>query len=443
MIDPGSPSDAPAGRALPGNAWDQLDGMTPLEPPRVSVIVAHYDQPRQLARTLRALRGQDHPADRLEVIVADDGSPRPPDLAALPGIPDGTRLVRQEDAGFRLAAVRNLGAAAARGDILVFLDADTAPEPGFVRELTRLPALAPDVVVVGRRRHADLAAAPDAIPLAEAVAGRELPEPAWLADSYRASRNLLDADDRGYRFVIGAVLACSRRLFDEAGGFDESFTRYGGEDWEWAYRAWIRGALLAHVPTAVAWHDGPDAGGREADPAAKNAEAIRLADLIPVPGSRGHGMRPSRLDVVVRGPEPGATAGQAFVSRDSVLAALPGAELAPVEPDPAQPAPVQCDLTDRDRADRIRVVVDILRPVRVRGAGLAESVDRLAAEQLGRLTLTDAHGVELIRLESQRAAHRHRRWGRDDLFPAERVALDDIEALDGEPDIEGYLGGWA
>ena len=46
----------------------------------------------------------------------------------------------------------------------------------------------------------------------------------------------LDADDRSYRYVLGALLACSRRLFEKVGGFDESFTAYGGQDWEWAYR---------------------------------------------------------------------------------------------------------------------------------------------------------------------------------------------------------------
>ena len=96
------------GQAVPGNRWDLLDGVVPPEPPMVSVIVAHYRQPEQLARTLHALRRQDHPRDRMEVIVADDGSPE------VPTVPDGVRLVRQDDAGFRLAAVRNLGAARRR-----------------------------------------------------------------------------------------------------------------------------------------------------------------------------------------------------------------------------------------------------------------------------------------------------------------------------------------
>lgn len=142
-----------APHAVPGNRWDLLEGMRP-DPASVSVVVAHFEQPEQLARTLLALQHQDHPADLIQIVVVDDGS------ASAPTVPAGVTLLAQEDRGFRLAAARNLGAAAATGDVLVFLDADTTPEPGFISELTRLPALAPDCVTVGRRRHAALSGNP-------------------------------------------------------------------------------------------------------------------------------------------------------------------------------------------------------------------------------------------------------------------------------------------
>ena len=424
------PADAPhpAGRPLPGNRWDLLDGVVPEVPPAVSVVVVHYDQQAELDRTLAALARQDHPADRTEVVVVDDGSPVPP------RVPDGVRLLRQEDRGFRVAAARNAGAAAATGDVLVFLDADTAPEPGYLRAIARLPALAPDCLAVGRRRHADLAGAPADAPVERLGPERELPEPAWLADAYRRSRDLLDADDRSYRYVIGAVAACSRTLFAAVGGFDEGFSAYGGEDWEWAYRAWLAGAVLAHVPDAVAWHDGPDWSGRdEASRAAKNAEALRLAGLVPVPGSRPRGLPSGRVDVLVHAPD-GVSAAQRFVSVDSVLAALPGAEPAPDAP--AGPG-------GDDRYDRVRLDVVLDRPLRAGTPdAVVAAVDRVAAEGLGELALLGPDGAPLLRVVSRRARARERRWGRDDLFPRATAPADGLDPLTGEPDLEAYLGGW-
>ena len=45
--------------------------------------------------------------------------------------------MRHEDEGYRLARVRNIGALAARGDYLVFVDGDTVPRRHFVRAMRR------------------------------------------------------------------------------------------------------------------------------------------------------------------------------------------------------------------------------------------------------------------------------------------------------------------
>lgn len=403
--------------ALPGNRWDLLDGQWPASAPRVSVIVPHYRQQAELDRTLLALSRQTAPP--FEVIVVDDGSPEPPQ------VPDGIRLVLQEDRGFRLAAARNAGAALAGGEVLCFLDADTAPEPDYLRRLTRLPALCAEAVTVGRRRHAELAAVATDAPVEEAGPAHELDEPAWLVDAYRRSENLLHADDRSYRYLIGAVTACSREFFAATGGYDEGFTRYGGEDWEWAYRAWLAGAVFAHVPDAVAWHDGPEWSGRpEARLAGRNAEALRLSELIPVPGSRPRGLRTAHADVLVHVPDGWPQAAR-FVSLDSVLASLPEAAVAPAEAE-----------------DRVRIDVRLLHPLRVRGDALRRAVERVAAEGLGSLTATDADGGALLRIGARRAAAREARHPGSALFPHPEQSVPGIEALHGEPDVEAYLGGW-
>jgi GT2 family glycosyltransferase len=435
-------SAPPWGVPVRGNRWDELGDGRPEARRRVSVVVPYYRQQAELDRTLAALARQTWPAHLLEVVVVDDGSPEPP------RVPSGVVVVRQEDRGFRLAAARNLGARTATGDLLCFLDADTAPEPGYVEALVRLPSLSPEVVTVGRRRHADFAGVDVAAPVEVAGPETELDEPAWLSRAYRDSDDLLRADDRSYRHVIGAVTACTRWLLDEVGGWDESFRAYGGEDWEWAHRAWAAGAVLAHVPDAVAWHDGPDWAGRDGDDEARqrrqNDETLTLARLVPVEGSRPRALRTGAVDVVVElGEEPAGAA--AVLAVDGVLEALPGAlvvvrdEVARllggddrvVAAGPAPAAP----------AARVRVVLP--RAVRVRdGGALVDAVAQVGVDDLGTVVLVDAGGAEVARVTARRAALRSRRWGRDDLFRTERRTAPGLEVVEGEPSLAAWFGGW-
>jgi GT2 family glycosyltransferase len=419
-----------------GNRWDTLDGVRPDPLPRVSVIVAHYDQPGELRRTLHALAAQDYPRELLEVIVADDGSPG--DVS----VPEDVVLVRQDDHGFRLAAVRNLGVRASTGDVLCFLDADTSPEPGYVRELTRLPALLPDAVTVGRRRHADFSGTSPETPVVEAAFGRGLAEPAWLAEEYERSRDLRDADDRSYRLMIGAVIACSRKLFDEAGGFDESFTSYGGEDWEWAHRMWQAGAVFAHVPAAVAWHDGPEWAERDGSGMERaNAQTMRLLSSIPVSGSAPRALWTDAVDLVVslRGTHPAAAR---FVAADSILTAFPRARVV-LEEGGTDEFGGDPRLLGRGSVVDARVTWELDHPVVILDSTwIVDLVDRLGSGDVGTVELVDSDGSSLGRLRARRAMRRASRWGTPDVFETQRVVADGILPLRPDPRVAAWVGGW-
>ncbi len=418
---------------VPGNRWDLLDGLEPAEPPTVAVIVVHYRQQAELDRTLAAVARQTHPRERTEVVVVDDGSPEPP------RVPAGVTLLRQEDRGVRPSAARNLGVEHTTADVLCFLDADTAPEPGYLTAISRLPALAPEAVTVGRRRHADFSGVAVDAPVEAAGPAAELPAPQWLTEAYRHTADLLHSDHRAYRYVIAAVLTCHRDIFAAAGPFDAGNDTYGGEDWEWGHRAWQAGALLAHVPDAVAWHDGPDWAGRGGRLAIKNAETLRLTQRVPVVGSRGHGVRPLTPDVEVHVPA-GASAARTFVCVDSVLAALPHAV---VRVDPEHAAWFAADhRVGSGGPAGARVRIDLAAVARVRGAGLEAAAERVGVGTLGTLALTDAGGAPLARLTAARAVARCARWDDGSLFETRTEATDALERLDAEPDLEAYLGGW-
>jgi len=319
--------------------------------PEVSVVIPYFqDQPR-LSLLLRSLDQQED-GIRFDVVVADDGSPEPPIIPA--GLSYDCAVVRQSDAGFRAAAARNLGAAAADGEFLIFLDGDTFPTAGYLATVTRTLRAINDghgALVVGRRRHADLSAAGDDATILPFLRGEFrsddcrhhetgsppptsvpsvelLTDPQWLLDGYTRTGNLRTASDEDFRLVISAVLGIDRRLWHATGGFDEDFIGYGGEDWDFGWRAWLSGADFAYQPDAVAWHDGPDAGGRGADPTVKNAESLRLAQTIALPSVRGTGLVLSQPEIVVRyvGPTAGDAGDAAVVA--CVAGLLSGSDVA-------------------------------------------------------------------------------------------------------------------
>ena len=108
----------------------------------------------------------------------------------------------------------------------------------------------------------------------------------------------------------------SPELFDDIGGFDVTLREYGGEDWDFAARAFNNGAVLVHEPAATAWHDGPDWSERVGDTAARNGQTIRLADRIPDTAGRAPGVihRWPHTVVVVTGTDEGSAITAAVLS---------------------------------------------------------------------------------------------------------------------------------
>ena len=406
----------PASVLVPGNRWDLLP---PGPQPTVTVVVTHFEQPRQLAMVLAALAAQTH--QPLDIVVADDGSATPP------VVPDGVRLRRQANRGFRAAAARNLGAAGSTSDVLVFLDADTVPEPGFVTALVRRAAACPDVLAVGRRRHADLSGD-----------GAELPEPAWLREGYAATRDLLDADGRSFRFVLSAVLACRRALFEDLGGFDERFIGYGGEDWDLAYRAWNAGAVLVHERDAVAWHDGAEWAARDKDDGLeeKEAETTRLAALIPEPATRGAPLPAMLPDVLVDVPAYDLRCVHALLRQQhrDLQVRVAGAGALHAMAVRSQP------WTD-DQLRRARVQLRLGHPVALAPRTVGDVVARLTDDGLGEVVLCHRGDVVGVAVSS-RSRGRARRWaGRLDDVAGRAFgrAQVEVELAQSHDDLAGFF----
>jgi cellulose synthase/poly-beta-1,6-N-acetylglucosamine synthase-like glycosyltransferase len=101
------------------------------EPPRVSLIVAAYDEEEVIAAKVANALALDYPRERLELIVASDGSS---DATAERARVAGADLVLDLPRGGKIAA-QNAAAERASGEILAFSDANSEWRSDALRHL--------------------------------------------------------------------------------------------------------------------------------------------------------------------------------------------------------------------------------------------------------------------------------------------------------------------
>jgi GT2 family glycosyltransferase len=208
-------------------------------PCRISVVIPTYQRCASVRRTLEALARQTISASEYEVIVPIDGSN------------DGTKeMIERFQAPYRLngmwqpnqgrAAARNAGIRAAQGHLIVFLDDDMEPVPGFL-------AAHLDAHPAGSRRAVvgpvPITVDPSSPPI---VHYRHRGMNAHLDRLAQAEYKL------GFRDMYSGNLSLPLEVLREVGGFDESFKLYGHEDYELALRLIEAGVELGYSPQAVA-----------------------------------------------------------------------------------------------------------------------------------------------------------------------------------------------
>ena len=251
------------------NNWRQakLPPQDMRAPPPVSIIIPYYQTHRaELAKTLAALERQTYPRDMFEVIIVDDGSDPP--LALPPSTPLNISVIRQERRGYGASRARAAGARAAAYDILLFLDSDMLVESDWIAAHARWHCAFSDVLTLGNRAFV----AVDDIDaetirrrpgsLKELFSNRPA-DASWVQEILDKTDDLHSKSDDLFVVAVGANLGMRKEFYELVGGFDESFMRWGLEDTELGYRAYIRGGLLIPVRQAFSWHQGPWNAGRE------------------------------------------------------------------------------------------------------------------------------------------------------------------------------------
>jgi GT2 family glycosyltransferase len=208
--------------------------------PIVSVVMPTYNRVDQLRAALEGLAGQHGLDEPLEVIVVSDGSTDGTDhYLSSSAVPLPLIALTQPNAG--PAAARNRGIAAARGELVLFVDDDTVADPGLAAAHLRRHASPDDALVV---------IGPMLTPDDHAISPWVRWEQDMLTKQYDAMRDgVYEATAR--QFYTGNA-SVARRHLQDVGGFDPKFRR--AEDVELAYRLADRGLHFAFEPTAVVHH---------------------------------------------------------------------------------------------------------------------------------------------------------------------------------------------
>jgi GT2 family glycosyltransferase len=225
--------------------------------PSVSIIVPVFNQWQITKGCLQAIWSTVPRECEIEVIVSDDASSdhTPLELASLAASEPRLKVLRNENnSGFVESC--NWAAAVATGDILVFLNNDTVPNPGWLTPLLRTFGLFSHVGAVGGKLlfpdgHLQEAGG---IIFSDASAyhfGRG--EPNAMAPLFDYVRQV--------DYVSGALMATPRDLFAALGGFDLAFAPGYYEDTDYCFRLRERGYAVYYQPEAVVVHlEGATAG---------------------------------------------------------------------------------------------------------------------------------------------------------------------------------------
>lgn len=212
--------------------------------PQVSIVIPVYNKIAYTLACLKSLATHAGTAS-FEVIVVDDCSSddTPERLADV----DGVRTIRNgENLGF--VGSCNAGAAAARGEFVLFLNNDTVVTPGWLEALLRCFAEEPDAGLVG----AKLVYPDGRLQEAGGIVFRD--GSGWNYGRFE------DPADPRYNFrreadyCSGAAILLRRAVFESLGGFDRRYAPAYYEDTDLAFAVRAAGLKVYYEPRSTVIH---------------------------------------------------------------------------------------------------------------------------------------------------------------------------------------------
>jgi len=205
--------------------------------PFISVVIPVKDRAGELRRCLESIKRVDYPDRLVQVIVVDDGSS---DDSASVAAAHGALVIPSGGSGRGPAAARNVGARAACGEILAFIDSDCTASVDWLAEL--LPAFTdPKTVAVGGL--VDGMCSESAVDRYEKV----------MSSLSLGGREMTGGSGGDTFYLPSCNLLVRREAFLQAGGFNDLM--HVGEDVDLTWRLRDSGWTIAYLPVGRVFHE--------------------------------------------------------------------------------------------------------------------------------------------------------------------------------------------
>ncbi len=213
--------------------------------PRVSIVILNLNGRHHLQPCFDSLRQLDYPADRLEVVLVDNGSD------------DGSvEEMRSKHAWVRLHVNdRNLGFSVGcnqgaelspRAEVLVFLNNDMRVAQDWLKELVA-PLVRRECVAATSKMWSW-----DGKVLNSAGGGMNF-HGLGIQRGYEEPPSPAFDVPMKTLFACGGAMAMDAAEFRRVGGFDGEFFAYY-EDVDLGWRTWLAGGEVHYVPSSQCWH---------------------------------------------------------------------------------------------------------------------------------------------------------------------------------------------
>lgn len=218
--------------------------------PLVSIIVPNRDAAAVITQCVNGLlHGTRY--RHLELVIVDNGSVEPEVIELYRSLErEGRTVIVPFDRPFNFSAACNVGAAAARGDLLLFLNNDIeVVQADWLDELVRWAQLPPIGIVGAKLLYPDRTIQHAGVVFGLGLVGH------IFSRAAEGSSTLFGSPEsyRNYLAVTGACQMMRRDVFERLGGYDERF-RLSFSDVVLCMESWKAGYRVVYTPYARLVH---------------------------------------------------------------------------------------------------------------------------------------------------------------------------------------------